>query len=86
MPPVVPTPPQLTQPVAGFGVEVPMFGDVPVPVDVAAAVAPAANEERAIVLYRPAEAERNLLLGPLRRGASLRVSPYWIHGLKGTSR
>jgi len=48
--------------------------------------APAANEERAIVVYQPAEAARNLLHGPLRPGASLRVSPDWIHGLKSTCR
>jgi hypothetical protein len=58
-----------------------MCGDVPVvPVEVPA---PGANEERAIVLYRPAEAARSLLLGPLRPGAPLRVSPDWIQGLKG---
>ncbi|CAM0952090.1 unnamed protein product [Alopecurus aequalis] len=75
---VVPPPPQ-TQPVAGFGVA-PVFGDVAVvPVDV---VAPVPNEERAIVLYRPAEATRSLLHGPLRPGAALRVNPDWIHGLR----
>jgi hypothetical protein len=59
-----------------------MCGDVPVvPVEVAA---PAANDERAIVLYRPAEAARSLLVGPLRPEGPLRVSPDWIHGLKGT--
>lgn len=69
------------QPVAALDVEeVPMCGDVVVPVD----VAPAANDERAIVLYRPAEAARNLLLGPLRPGVPLRVSSDWIHGLKNT--
>ncbi|WVZ65419.1 hypothetical protein U9M48_014784 [Paspalum notatum var. saurae] len=46
--------------------------------------APAANEERAIVVYQPAEAARSLLLGPLRPGASLRVSSDWIHGLRST--
>lgn len=88
VPPVVPgavvPPPSLqTQPVVGFGVAeaAPVCGDVAVvPVDVATG----GNEERAIVLYRPAEAARSLLLGPLRPGAPLRVSPDWIHGLKGT--
>ena len=90
MPPVVPgvvvPPPPQTQPVAGFGVQevAPMCGgDVAVvPVDVAA------NEERAIVLYKPAEAARSLLLGPLRPDIDLRVSAAadWIHGLKGTCR
>ncbi|VAI33955.1 unnamed protein product [Triticum turgidum subsp. durum] len=78
----VPPPPPGTQlPVAGFGVveEAPMCGDVAVvPVDTA-------NEERAIVLYRPAEAERRLLLGPLRPGGHLRVSPEWIQALNGTT-
>ncbi|KAJ1290239.1 hypothetical protein BS78_02G227800 [Paspalum vaginatum] len=46
--------------------------------------APAVNEERALVVYQPAEAARSLLLGPLRPGASLRVSPDWIHGLRST--
>ncbi|OEL38671.1 hypothetical protein BAE44_0000311 [Dichanthelium oligosanthes] len=46
--------------------------------------APAANDELAIVVYQPTEAARNLLQGPLRPGASLRVSPDWIHGLKST--
>uniref|UniRef100_A0ACD5Y0T8 Uncharacterized protein n=2 Tax=Avena sativa TaxID=4498 RepID=A0ACD5Y0T8_AVESA len=76
----VPPPPPQTQPVAGFGAveEAPMGGDVAVvPVEVD-------NEERAIVLYRPAEAARSLLLGPLRPGAPLRVSPDWIHRLNGT--
>lgn len=80
---VVPPPPGTQPPVAGFGVveEAPMCGDVAVvPVD----VAPPANEERAIVLYRPAEAERRLLLGPLRPGGHLRVNPEWIHALNGT--
>ncbi|XP_047047386.1 uncharacterized protein LOC124652420 [Lolium rigidum] len=90
VPPVVPgavAPPPLpqTQLVPEFGVvqgAPPMCGDVPVvPVEVAA---PGANEERAIVLYRPAEATRSLLLGPLRPGAPLRVCPDWIQGLKGT--
>lgn len=83
---VVPPPPGTQPPVAGFAVveEAPMCGDVAVvPVDVAAPEA-AANEERAIVLYRPAEAERRLLLGPLRPGGHLRVNPEWIHALNGT--
>ena len=82
---VVPPPQTLpqTQPVAGFGVveEAPMCGDVPVDV---APPEVAANEERAIVLYRPADAERRLLLGPLRPGGHLRVSPEWIQALNGT--
>uniref|UniRef100_A0ACD5XTN3 Uncharacterized protein n=1 Tax=Avena sativa TaxID=4498 RepID=A0ACD5XTN3_AVESA len=81
---VPPPPPLQTQPAAGFGAveEAPMCGDVAVvPVEVAA---PGANDERAIVLYRPAEAARSLLLGPLRPGAPLRVSPDWIHRLNGT--
>uniref|UniRef100_A0A0A9DJ87 Uncharacterized protein n=1 Tax=Arundo donax TaxID=35708 RepID=A0A0A9DJ87_ARUDO len=82
MPPVEPgagvPPPPL------FGVEeVPMSGDVVPPV-VAVGVAPAANEERAIVVYQPAEAARSLLHGPLRPGVHLRVNPDWIHGLKST--
>ncbi|KAE8792841.1 hypothetical protein D1007_32619 [Hordeum vulgare] len=88
--PVVPgavvLPPGTQPPVAGFGVveEAPMCGDVAVvPVDVAPPEV-AANEERAIVLYRPAEAERRLLLGPLRPGGHLRVSPEWIQALDGT--
>jgi len=62
-------------------------GDLPMSSDVAAlaavigVAAPAVNDERAIVVYQPAEAARNLLHGPLRPGASLRVSPDWIHGL-----
>ncbi|XP_020175461.1 uncharacterized protein [Aegilops tauschii subsp. strangulata] len=83
---VVPPPQTLpqTQPVAGFGVveEAPMCGDVPVDV---APPEVAANEERAIVLYRPADAERRLLLGPLRPGGHLRVSPEWIQALNGTT-
>ncbi|XP_015696603.1 uncharacterized protein LOC107304948 [Oryza brachyantha] len=74
VPPVVPelcAPPQ--QPVAGLGA-----AEVPV------VVAPAPNEEMAIVLYKPADAGRNLLLGPLRPEVPLRVSPDWIHGLKST--
>ncbi|CAN6196469.1 unnamed protein product [Urochloa humidicola] len=58
-----------------------MSGGVAPPV---AVVASAANDERAIVVYQPAEAARNLLEGPLRPGASLRVSPDWIHGLRST--
>ncbi|VAI19175.1 unnamed protein product [Triticum turgidum subsp. durum] len=85
---VVPPPPPGTQPpVAGFGVaeEAPMCGDAAVvPVDMATAPPLPANEERAIVLYRPAEAERRLLLGPLRPGGHLRVSPQWIQALNGT--
>lgn len=61
-----------------------MSGDVAPPAAAIAVAAPAVNEERAIVVYQPAEAERNLLDGPLRPGASLRVSPDWIHGLKST--
>ncbi|KAL5201367.1 hypothetical protein ABZP36_035721 [Zizania latifolia] len=85
VPPVVPgvgvqPPPPPPRPVEGLGVaEVPMCGD-----EVPVAVAPAPNEERAIVLYSPADAARNLLLGPLRPDAPLRVSPDWIHGLKST--
>lgn len=61
--------------------EVPMVsGEVAPPV----VVAPAANDERAIVVYQPAEAARNLLRGPLRPEAPLRVSPDWIRGIKGT--
>jgi len=61
-----------------------MSGDVAPPAAAIAVAAPAVNEERAIVVYQPAEAERNLLDGPLRPGASLRVSLDWIHGLKNT--
>lgn len=77
MPPVVPGAgvPQ-PQPAAGFGVE-----EVHVE---PAVVAPAANEEKAIVVYKPADAARNLLLGPLRPGVPLIVSPEWIHGFKST--
>nr|CAB3453828.1 unnamed protein product [Digitaria exilis] len=46
--------------------------------------APAVNDERAIVVYQPAEAARNLLEGPLRPAPSLRVNPNWIHGLRST--
>jgi hypothetical protein len=46
---------------------------------------PVPNEERAIVLHKPDDAARNLLLGPLRPEFPLRVSPDWIHGLKSTS-
>ncbi|GJN33578.1 hypothetical protein PR202_gb22197 [Eleusine coracana subsp. coracana] len=60
--------------------EVPMSGEVAPPV----VVAPAANDERAIVVYQPAEAARNLLRGPLRPEAPLRVSPDWIRGIKST--
>ncbi|CAL5087578.1 unnamed protein product [Urochloa decumbens] len=59
-----------------------MSGDVVPPVAAVSVVAPAVNDERAIVVYQPAEAARNLLEGPLRPGASLRVSPDWIHGLR----
>ena len=45
---------------------------------------PAVNDERAIVVYQPAEAARSLLQGPLRPAPSLRVSPDWIHGLRST--
>ncbi|KAG8057247.1 hypothetical protein GUJ93_ZPchr0002g23736 [Zizania palustris] len=48
------------------------------------AVAPAPNEERAIVLYSPTDAARNLLLGPLRPDVPLRVNHDWIHELKST--
>ncbi|CAL5087579.1 unnamed protein product [Urochloa decumbens] len=61
-----------------------MSGDVVPPVAAVSVVAPAVNDERAIVVYQPAEAARNLLEGPLRPGASLRVSPDWIHGLRKT--
>ncbi|KAL6656266.1 hypothetical protein ACP70R_007092 [Stipagrostis hirtigluma subsp. patula] len=71
-------PPQPTP----FGVEeVPMCGDEATPA-VAVGVAPAVNDERAIVVYQPADAARNLLLGPLRPGVPLRVNPDWIHGLR----
>lgn len=59
-------------------------GDVAAPAAAIGLAAPAVNEERAIVVYQPAEAERVLLHGPLRPGTSLRVSPDWIHGLKST--
>ena len=62
----------------------PMSSDVAPPAAAIGVAAPAVNEERAIVVYQPAEAARNLLHGPLRPGASLRVSPDWIHGLKST--
>ncbi|KAG2644345.1 protein transport protein SEC31-like isoform X2 [Panicum virgatum] len=45
---------------------------------------PAVNDERAIVVYQPAEAARSLLQGPLRPAPSLHVSPDWIHGLRST--
>uniref|UniRef100_A0A0E0R6B1 Uncharacterized protein n=1 Tax=Oryza rufipogon TaxID=4529 RepID=A0A0E0R6B1_ORYRU len=45
---------------------------------------PVPSEERAIVLHKPDDAARNLLLGPLRPEFPLRVSPDWIHGLKST--
>ncbi|CAD6224368.1 unnamed protein product [Miscanthus lutarioriparius] len=61
-----------------------MSGNVEPPAAAIGVAAPAVNEERAIVVYQPAEAARNLLHGPLRPGASLRVSPDWIHGLKST--
>uniref|UniRef100_A0A0D9XF75 Uncharacterized protein n=1 Tax=Leersia perrieri TaxID=77586 RepID=A0A0D9XF75_9ORYZ len=74
-------PPPEQQQVAGLGAaEVQMCVGDDVPVIVAAAP----NEERAIVLYKPADAARNLLLGPLRPEIPLRVSPDWIHGLKST--
>ncbi|KAM3258460.1 hypothetical protein ACQJBY_050304 [Aegilops geniculata] len=88
MPVVLPPPPGAQPPVAGFEVveEAPMCGDVAVvPVDMATATPLPANEERAIVLYRPADAERRLLLGPLRPGGHLRVSPEWIQALNGTT-
>lgn len=75
MPPVVPGA-GVPQPAAGFRVE-----EVHVE---PAVVAPAANEEKAIVVYKPADAARNLLLGPLWQGVPLRVSPEWIYGLKNT--
>ncbi|KAK3130436.1 hypothetical protein QOZ80_6BG0493400 [Eleusine coracana subsp. coracana] len=66
---VMPSPPQ------SFEVEeVPMSGEV----------APPVNDERAIVVYQPAEAARNLLRGPLRPEAPLRVNPDWIRGIKST--
>lgn len=61
-----------------------MGGDVAPPSPAVGVPAPAVNEERAIVVYQPAEAARNLLHGPLHPGASLRVRPDWIYGLKGT--
>ncbi|CAN6174850.1 unnamed protein product, partial [Urochloa humidicola] len=61
-----------------------MSGDVAPPVAAVSVAVPAVNDERAIVVYQPAEAARNLLEGPLRPGASLRVSPDWIHGLRST--
>ncbi|CAL5063625.1 unnamed protein product [Urochloa decumbens] len=61
-----------------------MSSDVVPSVAVVGVAAPAVNDERAIVVYQPAEAARNLLEGPLRPGASLRVSPDWIHGLRST--
>lgn len=78
-PPVVPelcAPPPPPQPVA----EVQMRGE-----EVPVIAVPAPNEERAIVLYKPDDAARNLLLGPLRPEFPLRVSPDWIHGLKSTA-
>ncbi|TVU10084.1 hypothetical protein EJB05_43592, partial [Eragrostis curvula] len=59
--------------------EVPMSGEI-APV----VVAPASNDERAIVVYQPAEAARNLLCGPLRPETPLRVNPDWIRGIKST--
>ncbi|XP_062198519.1 uncharacterized protein LOC133901241 [Phragmites australis] len=77
----VPPPPQ--QPI--FGVEeLRMCGEEAAPA-VGVSVGPVAvNEERAIVVYQPTEAARNLLLGPLRPGVPLRVNPDWIRGLKST--
>ncbi|CAN6204895.1 unnamed protein product [Urochloa humidicola] len=75
----VPTPPQ-----PFVEDEVRMSGDVAPPAQAVGLAAPAVNDERAIVVYQPAEAARNLLEGPLRPGASLRVSPDWFHGLKST--
>ncbi|KAF0923212.1 hypothetical protein E2562_003423 [Oryza meyeriana var. granulata] len=85
VPPVVPElcapPPPPQQPVGGLGAaEVRMCGD-----EVPVLVATVPNEERAIVLYKPADAARNLLLGPLRPEFPLRVSPDWINGLKSTA-
>ncbi|CAL5082154.1 unnamed protein product [Urochloa decumbens] len=77
----------LLQPGASVGVApqpVQMSGDVALPAAAVGVAAPAVNDERAIVVYQPAEAARNLLEGPLRPGASLRVSPDWIHGLRST--
>lgn len=62
----------------------PMSSGVAPPAAAIGVAAPAVNEERAIVVYQPAEAAHNLLHGPLRPGPSLRVSPDWVHGLKGT--
>jgi hypothetical protein len=43
-------------------------------------VAPAANDERAIVGYQPVESAR----GPVRPEAPLRINPDWIRGIKST--
>ncbi|RLN35147.1 uncharacterized protein C2845_PM03G01860 [Panicum miliaceum] len=64
--------------------EVLMSGDVAQPAAAVSVAAPVVNDERAIVVYQPAEAARGLLHGPLRPGPSLRVSPDWIHGLRST--
>ena len=65
--------------------EVLMSGAVaPAAAAAAGLAAPAGNDERAIVVYQPAEAARSLLEGPLRPGPTLRVSPDWIHGLRST--
>nr|CAB3457456.1 unnamed protein product [Digitaria exilis] len=61
-----------------------MSGDVVPPAVAVGVAAPAVNDERAIVVYQPAEAARNLLGGPLRPAPSLRVNPDWIHGLRST--
>ncbi|KAL6846838.1 hypothetical protein ACP4OV_024286 [Aristida adscensionis] len=79
-PPVVPGAGAPPPPTPFVVEEVPMCGG-----EAAPGVAPAAaNDERAIVVYQPAEAARSLLLGPLRPATSLRVNPDWLHGLKST--
>ncbi|RCV12311.1 hypothetical protein SETIT_2G258900v2 [Setaria italica] len=64
--------------------EVGMSGDMAPQAAAVGVGAPVVNDERAIVVYQPAEAARNLLQGPLRPGTSLHVCPDWIHGLKST--
>jgi hypothetical protein len=66
----------VVQPVEPAGAGVP-----PQPLEVApVVVAPAANDERAIVVYQPAEAARS----PVRPEAPLRINPDWIRGIKST--
>ncbi|PAN13151.1 hypothetical protein PAHAL_2G317400 [Panicum hallii] len=89
---VPPVGPAVGAPLVETGASVPFVvedvrvsGDVaPTPAAAVGLAAPAANDERAIVVYQPAEAARSLLQGPLRPGPSLRVSPNWIHGLRST--